>query len=113
MQLRLTARYHFIDNWRGETAFAQIEGKNVWAQTHRLSSAGNELLGVNVCGSALYPESRMSAAIDVSVEHSDSSVGVAFGVHSASSEAVRSLADEQQNACDRSFGVDDVAIYIR
>ena len=118
-QLRVTARYHFIDNWRGETAFAQVDSKFVWTSVHRGAAAAaapaGGAVGIQMCGSEQFLESRLSAPIDVSVPHTASTVSIAFGAHSAASAtgAVRSLADERQNACERSFGVDDVSIYIR
>jgi len=115
-RVRVTARYHFIDNWRGETAFASIDGAYVWTQSHRISSeAAGVSGGLQLCGSAEYPESRLSSPIDVSIAHSGSSVSIAFGAHSTASAtgAIRSLADEHANACVRSFGIDDVSIYIR
>jgi len=119
-QIRLTARYHFIDNWRGETAFAQIDSAYVWTQTHRIAdvSAGTAApaaptVGIDLCGSDRYPESRLSSPIDVSVGHDSDSIAIAFGAHSAASGTARSMADERAAACERSFGVDDVALYIR
>jgi len=114
--LRVTARYHFIDNWNGETAFAQVDQHFVWSSSHRAAPTdGTAVSGIQMCGSDAYPESRLSAPIDVSVAHTASAVAIAFGAHSAASAsgAVRSLADERQNACERSFGVDDVSIYVR
>jgi len=112
-QLRLTARYHFIDNWTGETGYASIDNNYVWTQTHRiLPSAVN--VGMQLCGSDRYPETRMSSPIDVTAAHTADHVWISFGSHSASSGGKpRSLKEEQQSACDRSFGIDDVEIYIR
>jgi hypothetical protein len=119
-QVRVTARYHFIDRWMGETAFAQIDNQYVWTQTHRISastasssSSPSIGVGLDLCGSPQWGETRLSSPIDVSVSHNSDSLIVAFGAHSASSGARRSLAEENQLACDRSFGVDDVAIYVR
>ncbi len=113
-QIRVTARYHFIDNWTGQTAFAAVDGSYVWTQSHRLpTSIVAGVNGLQLCGSEQFPETRLSSPIDVSLPHTADSVTVSFGAHSSSDAAVRSLQDEKQNACDRSFGVDDVAVWVR
>jgi len=114
-QVRLTARYHFIDQWSGETAFAQMDGQYVWTQSHAVQSSSLSPRGIQLCGSALYPETRLSSPIDVALPHSGDSLRIAFGAHSANSgsDAQRSLSAEQSLACTRSFGVDDVAVYVR
>jgi len=113
-QVRITARYHFIDNWQGETAYAQIDEQYVWTQSHRLpATASSSARGLQLCGSAQYPETRLSSPIDVSLPHASDVLSVAFGAHSANSGAATSLATEQEQACTRSFGIDDVAIYVR
>jgi len=117
-QIRVTARYHFIDNWKGETGFMQVDNSYAWTQSHRIATAAaaatsSPISGIQLCGSELYPETRLSSPIDVSIPHSGDTVMVAFGAHSASSGSIRSVADEERAACERSFGVDDVSIYIR
>ena len=32
--LKLKARFHFIDNWKGETIVVKIDGKVVWTKSH-------------------------------------------------------------------------------
>jgi hypothetical protein len=114
-QIRLTARYHFIDHWTGETGFASIDNNYVWTQSHRIPPAiAGITVGMQLCGSDQYPETRMSSPIDVTAPHTADHVWIAFGSHSASSGGKpRSLKEEEQSACDRSFGIDDVEIYIR
>jgi hypothetical protein len=114
-ELRMTARYHFIDNWKGETAYATLDDSFVWTQTHCLGPLiGGVRAGLQLCGSDRFPETRLSSPIDVSAGHSADSVTIAFGAHSAE-EALepRALAEEQKAACERSFGVDDVELWVR
>jgi hypothetical protein len=113
-QIRLTARYHFIDHWTGETAFASIDNHYMWTQSHRVPpQTAGITVGMQLCGSDQYPETRMSSPIDVTAQHTADHVWISFGSHSASSGKARSLKEEQQSACDRSFGIDDVEIYVR
>jgi len=114
-QIRLTARYHFIDHWTGETAFATIDDNYVWTQTHRVPPpTAGITVGMQLCGSDKYPETRMSSPIDVTAPHTANHVSIAFGSHSASSGGKpRSVKEEQESACDRSFGIDDVELWIR
>lgn len=99
-QLRVTARYHFIDNWQGETAFLQLGNKYVWSDRAKSVGPGQ---GLQMCGSAKHAETRMSAPIDVTIPHDASFLEVAFGSHGR----------EGEDACERSFGVDDVMVYVR
>merc|ERR1711990_1008560 len=62
-QVRTTARFHFLDKWDGEQAFASIDGKNVWADSTK-SHRGE---GINVCGAA-HPDRKFAAPIDVTMQ---------------------------------------------
>jgi hypothetical protein len=99
-QVRVTGRYHFIDNWQGETAFLKLGEKYAWSEH---TSKNPDSLGIHMCGSEQYPERKMSTPIDVTMPHSDSFLQVAFG----------STGDAKQDPCERSFGVDDVMVYVR
>jgi len=101
-QVRLAARYHMIDNWNGETAFAQLGSHVVWAEQSRKPLAAGH--GLEMCGSPEYPELRMSIPLDVTQPHSESFIEVSFGSSSFSS---------REDPCSRSFGVDDVMLYVR
>jgi len=98
--VRLTANYHMIDAWSGETAYAKIEHRLVWTDSFNQESSK---AGVNICGSAA-PESRFSNPIDVIVPHECNepcSLAVGFG-----STLVGS-------ATEQSWGVSDVMLYIK
>jgi hypothetical protein len=96
--LRLQARYHFLDSWEGESAFAKIEGRNVWLDVNDVRGMHPNTL--NACGGE-HPDMKMSVPIDVTIPHTADSVVVSFG----------STLDE--HPCNESFGVDDVMISVR
>jgi len=93
--LRIQARYHFLDSWEGETAFAKIGGKVVWTDTNDIRGID----GPNHCGGS-HPDLKLSVPIDVTIRHTGESVDVSFG----------STLDE--HPCNESFGIDDVIISI-
>jgi hypothetical protein len=107
-QLRLKARVHFLDDWRGETAFARVDGKYVWSDAAGTASVGGVAAaearapGINVCG-ADTADRKLSAPVDVIVKHSGPEATVAFG----------STLDADSDPCERSWAVDDVVIYVR
>lgn len=103
-QIRVSARYHFLDDWRGETAFAKLDKNFLWTHTTPASpSAG----GINMCGNPAFPEHRFSTPIDVVLSHAEKDVTIAFGLEG------HNEAQAKRSACDRSFGVDDVMVYVR
>jgi len=97
-QVRMTASFHFLDQWDGEQAFASIDGKNVWAD----SSKSHRGEGVNVCGAA-HPDRKFAAPIDVTMQHTGDNVEVKFGT----------TMDSSTDSCQQSWGVDDVTIYVK
>merc|ERR1711959_41369 len=97
-QVRMTARFHFLDQWDGEQAYASLDGKNVWAD----STKAHRGEGVNMCG-ASHPERKFSAPIDVTIPHTGGAVEVKFGTSMAA----------DVDACQQSWGVDDVTIYVK
>jgi hypothetical protein len=96
--VRLQARYHFLDSWEGETAFAKMEGRTVWTDVNDVR--GMHPSSMNVCGGD-HPDLKMSVPIDVTIPHTGATITVTFG----------STLDE--HACNESFGVDDVMISVR
>jgi len=96
--VRVQARYHFLDSWEGETAFAKINDKTVWTDTNDVR--GMHPNALNACGGD-HPDLKMSVPIDVTVPHTGSSITVSFG----------SSLDE--HPCNESFGVDDVMVFVR
>lgn len=100
-QIKVAARYHFIDNWQGETAFLKLDGEHVWTQGH---GPVNPAHGIEMCGSSKFKETKFSAPVEVSQAHTNSMLEVSFGSTSH---------DENDDPCSRSFGVDDVMIYVK
>lgn len=96
-QLRLQARFHFIDRWTGETAYAQVDGEYAWADAHTASARA----GVNLCGNAEHGEHRMGTVVDVVLPHTDDAAEIAFGSTLGA------------DPCEASFGVDDVVVSVR
>merc|ERR1712072_915111 len=88
-QVRMTASFHFLDQW---------DGKNVWAD----SSKSHRGEGVNVCGAA-HPDRKFAAPIDVTMQHTGDNVEVKFGT----------TMDSSTDSCQQSWGVDDVTIYVK
>ena len=114
-ETRLTARFHFIDRWRGEAALARLDDRVVWmegcgrpaaatAACEEAASAAEASAAttLNVCGSS-HPEMRLGASIDVTTPHSDDALNVTFGA----------LLPSGLDACIASWGVDDIALYVR
>merc|ERR1712072_316552 len=70
-QVRMTASFHFLDQWDGEQAYASIDGKNVWADSTK-SHRGE---GINVCGAA-HPDRKFATTMDSSTDSCQQSWGV-------------------------------------
>jgi len=96
--IRIQARYHFLDSWEGEMAFAKIDDKMVWTDTNDVR--GMHPNSINACGGD-HPDLKLSVPIDVTIPHTGPSVTVSFG----------SYLDE--HPCNESFGVDDVMVFVR
>ena len=56
--------------------------------------------GVNICG-GIYPEGKFASLIDVSLEHEEDKIRLSFG------------STLQSDACENSFGISALKIYIR
>lgn len=103
-QLRVVAKYHFIDRWIGETGYMKLDiGMNdcmvpVWSEQHKEDGGKN---GINLCGDAGTPEGKFSVPVEVTVPHHTDSVSVAFG------------ATVGGDPCDESWGISAVEIYTR
>jgi hypothetical protein len=96
--VRLQARYHFLDSWEGEQAFAKIGDRTVWTEVNDVR--GMHPKALNACGGD-HPDLKMSVPIDVVVPHTGSDISVSFG------------ANLDEHPCNESFGVDDVMISVR
>jgi hypothetical protein len=100
--VRIQATYHFIDAWDTESGFMRInngkDGEMQYAWIERYSAfSGNH--GINICGGQ-WPEGKFSSPIDVVIPHKHSSIKIGFG------------ASIEQDACDESFGVSGIRIFI-
>jgi len=96
-QVRITSKYLFIDSWDGEHAYLNVDGRAAWADTYNHASVTK---GLNVCGNDT-PEGRLMSHIDVTIPHTADSVELTFG------------ATTDEHACDESFGVDSVMVFVR
>ena len=96
-EVRVKARFHFLDQWSsGDTAFALVDGEYVWVDT-----PGSNTGRINVCGSA-HPEAALSQLMDIVVSHSGDTLALNFGAMMTN-----------KDACQQSWGVDDVEIYVK
>jgi len=98
-QIRVVAKYLFIDSWDGESGFMKVDGNAVWVDSYNHAS-GDAKHGINICGNET-PEHKFSTPIDLSVPHSGDSVTLSFG------------ATTDEHSCDESFGIDSVMIFTR
>ncbi|GAB5364155.1 hypothetical protein AAMO2058_000944500 [Amorphochlora amoebiformis] len=97
--IRVSGKVHQIDQWRGEHSYVKIGDRIVW--NHASPTTPNSK-GLDICG-AEAPETAMSIPVDVTQPHSSHSVSITFGA----------TGDPNSNACSQSFGVDDIAIYLK
>jgi len=100
--LKITARYHFIDYWTGEYAYAKLNGKPVWMQSHAFCKLAftEDCRGVDACGDNKFPD-RLSHHIEIIVPHTEDKVSLTFG------------SSLETPACKASWAIDDVAVYIK
>lgn len=84
-EIRITANFHFIDDWEGETAYMMTGSysKSVncssvqYSWTHSYDSR-EVSSAVNVCGGTT-GEGRFAVPIDITIPHSEDSLDVVFG----------------------------------
>jgi hypothetical protein len=101
-KVRISAVFHFIDSWTGESAYLTAnvgsEGKMayLWTDRYDHTQAPN---AIDICG-ASYGEGKFSSPIDVTVPHIEDSIKIAFG------------ATIDQDACEESWGISSLSIYI-
>eukprot|EP00299_Pterocystis_sp_00344_P004586 c15848_g1_i1.p1 GENE.c15848_g1_i1~~c15848_g1_i1.p1 ORF type:complete len:386 (-),score=89.84 c15848_g1_i1:33-1190(-) len=98
-QVRITAKYYFIDSWDGESGYLRADGNTIWLDTYNHSS-GELTHGINLCGNST-PERKFGTPIDVTMPHTGSSLTLTFG------------ATTDEHSCDESFGIDSVMIFTR
>eukprot|EP00747_Dinoflagellata_sp_TGD_P162350 gnl/TRDRNA2_/TRDRNA2_179840_c0_seq1.p1 gnl/TRDRNA2_/TRDRNA2_179840_c0~~gnl/TRDRNA2_/TRDRNA2_179840_c0_seq1.p1 ORF type:complete len:283 (+),score=47.51 gnl/TRDRNA2_/TRDRNA2_179840_c0_seq1:117-965(+) len=104
-QLRIMARFHFIDNWIGESGFMKLNiGQDsfpvtVWSEMHKQEEAKN---GISLCGQSTISEGKFAVSIDVTVPHTQDSIAISFG-----------STTDNSDPCDASWGVSGLEIYGR
>jgi len=98
-QVRIVAKYLFIDSWDGESGYLKVDGNPMWVEAYN-HAVGDAKHGINMCGNET-PERKFSSSIDVTVPHTGDSVTLAFG------------ATTDEHSCDESFGIDSVMIFTR
>jgi len=100
--IRITATWHYIDAWNGETSYLQLNvgpsgaQEYVWTDRYDSTMAVNS---INICG-ATYGEGRFAVPIEVYIPHTSDSITVTFG----------STVD--QDPCDQSWGISNLSVYI-
>jgi len=97
-QLRIVAKYLFIDSWDGESAYMKLDDRVAWSDTYNHAAFAKN--GVNICGNDT-PEGRYMRHIDVTVPHTSDGFDLHFG------------ATTDEHSCDESFGVDGVMVFVR
>ena len=95
-RLMLSASFMFIDDWRGEHAYATLDGAPVWLDRYDGGSGGKG--GVDMCGGPT-PERRWRVPVRGTVAHNASRANVTFGSTAAS--------------CDAGWAVDGVELHVR
>lgn len=101
-KLRITATFHFIDAWTGETAYMKVNiGRErsfeyVWTERYDSTQAANS---INICG-AHYGEGKFSTPIDITLPHVEDNVSILFGT------------TLDQDPQDESWGISNLSIYV-
>jgi len=98
-QIRVNAKYMFIDSWDGETGFMKLDNNIVWSENYN-HAEGNSTHGINICGNET-PERKFGRSVDVTVPHTQNDVTIVFG------------ATTDEHPCDESFGIDSVMVFVR
>ena len=102
-QVRITANFHFFDDWNGEDAYMMINDFPVWSDSYSWCPGSMQWMclekAINVCGNER--ADRLSVPIDITIDHSDSSFKLGF------------LSIIAKQPCEASWGVDDIGIYLR
>lgn len=102
-EVKVTANFHFIDKWEGESAYLKVDDKYVWTESYQscnnLRASICQSEGINVCGDD-YPD-RMGYLVRYAGSHTREEISLEF-----SSTLTR-------DSCEASWGIDNIEIYIR
>jgi hypothetical protein len=91
----VTANVHFIDDWQGETAYVKIDDKVAWMKSVRSGPTS-----INICGGS-YGEAAFNVPVIAEIAHDDFSLNLSFETNI------------ERDPCDVSFGIDNVAVYVK
>ena len=109
--LRIEASFHFLGNWDSNTGYLKVDpmiensakkvDNYVWAHRCMNQKKANDVntSKINMCGNVKV--CKISTPINSTINHSGNSVKLIFG------------STLEGNACDQSYGISDVKIYIR
>ncbi|EKX73781.1 conserved hypothetical protein [Theileria equi strain WA] len=104
-EIKVTGRVHFFDMWNGEYIILKADDTVLWTESHNwcpsVTDTACKKYGIDVCGQE-YPD-RLSVYFNVSMKHENSVLSLEF----------KSTLDKNTNPCDVSWGIDDIALYIR
>jgi hypothetical protein len=101
-KVRITATFHFIDAWTGESGYLKADiGRDkaleyIWTDNydHTLTKKA-----INICG-AKYGEGKFASPIDVVIPHIDDTLTLAFG------------STLELDPCEESWGISNLSIYV-
>lgn len=103
-RVRIRARVHFIDRWNGEAVTLSVGGFPVWSQSHAWCTGFLEQmcvkLGVDTCGKST-PD-KLSARAEAMIAHTGPNLEISFA----------SSLPQDTDACETSWGVDDVSVEV-
>jgi len=103
-KVRVRARVHFFDQWKGESVVLAVDGQPAWAESHDWCPAFLGWMctkyGVNTCGRDT-PD-RLSVKAEVTLAHSAPELDLAFS----------STLPGSTDPCYTSWGLDDVSVEV-
>ena len=95
--------FHFIDNWTGEIGYAKLDDEVIWLESHnwceKVMPWSCKKYGINSCGNE-YPDLL-------------SRPGVYVGPHNKDTLTLGFTSTLKKQACEASWGIDDIQIYIK
>jgi len=109
-QVKVTARFHFIDNWDDDTAYMSLststgQQANMWQEQYTWCNQFFTMMcsqGYSACGKDKYPD-RLSRLINVSMDHKEPTLTIQFGTNIA----------PEVPPCEVSYGVSSIVVEVR
>lgn len=104
-QVRIEANFHFLGKWDSDSGYLKIENPEsdkksdnyIWVQ--RCKNQISPLINIKLCSNI--PTCKLATPINSTINHKGGKLTLIFG------------STLEGNACDQSFGISDVKIYIR